>query len=60
MKSGSPIIGRPWMLPKIARNESMSILQEGGETIPPTQTLSKNMNVLLNTACSLTTSRRSR
>ena len=55
LKSGNSIIGKPQMLPKSAGHESMNLLQEGGETIHPTETLSTNMDALSNTACSWTT-----
>ena len=37
------------MLPQITRNESMNLLQEGGETMFPTDTLSNIMDGHLNT-----------
>ena len=60
LKSGSTIIGRPQMLFKIAGKESVSLLQKGGSRIIQFETLRKYMDGLLNTACSTTTSRRSR
>ena len=60
MKSGNTITGQQWTLPKIAIIEGFRQLQEDGQTQLPTDTLNKNVDRLSNTACSWTTSRRSR
>ena len=53
VKSGNTITGKPWTLPQITRIEGKRLLQEGGKTKLPTETLSNIMDGLLSTACSL-------
>ena len=60
LKSGSTIIGRPQILVEIAGKKGMRLLQKGGSRIQTTEALNKYMDGLSNTACSWTTSRRSR
>ena len=60
LKSGNIIIGEWYMLREIAGNETVHLLQEGGEMMFLTETISQNLDGLPNIACSWTTSRRSR
>ena len=47
-------------LKAVGKKRGVRLLQEGGKTILPTETLSNTMDGLSNYACSWTSSRRSR
>ena len=47
MNSGNTITGKSQALPKNARNEGIRLLQEGGETMLPTETHNNTMDGLL-------------